>query len=146
MISRRGISMLEVVMVKIVLLALAFAVRGTVRDASAQTMSRANQAILLADAGGTTSRVRSAGNASLVSETTVVIPRRVGPFSNLGPGNPVDAWHGIHGWIAGAMRSSPGACATSGEQPLHVALGADAWIPEPPTAGWSWSSASGLRP
>lgn len=132
-------------MVKIVLLALAFAVRGTVRDASAQTMSRANQAILLADARGTPSRVRPTGQVSSASETTVVILRRVGPFSNLGPGNPGGPWQGNHGWIADAVASSPGAWGSWGEQPLHVP-GTDASNPEASTADWSWSSASGLRP
>ena len=43
---RRGISLLEVILVKLVLLGTAVLMRGAVRDATASTMARANEAIL----------------------------------------------------------------------------------------------------
>lgn len=46
MAGRRGISWLEVIMVKVLLLGTAFGVRGVVRDATSATLSRANAAIL----------------------------------------------------------------------------------------------------
>ena len=46
MAHRRGISLLEVILVKLVLLGTALVMRGVVRDATAGTMARANAAIL----------------------------------------------------------------------------------------------------
>ena len=46
MAHRRGFSWLEVILVKVVLLGTALAMRGVVRDATAGTMARANAAIL----------------------------------------------------------------------------------------------------
>ena len=46
----RGISLLEVLLVKLLLLGTGFVLRDVVRDATADTMSRANSAILQASA------------------------------------------------------------------------------------------------
>ena len=46
MVHRRGISLLEVILVKLVLLGTALVMRGVIRDATAGTMARANAAIL----------------------------------------------------------------------------------------------------